>query len=107
MKLFTLPLIAFLSFVTSGDYVPYVATAYCLHGRMANGEKTHPGVVAADPRILPLGTRIHIKDGPLPGYYVVSDTGGGVKGRRIDIYVSSKTAALKFGRQKVQVSILK
>lgn len=70
---------------------------------MANGQKVHSGAIAADPRVLPLGTKVHIQG---MGSFVVKDTGGAVKGKRIDIWMPSRTQALKFGRRPVQLKIL-
>lgn len=84
----------------------YRATAYCLKGRMANGSGVRRGVVAADPRVLPLGTRIQLNAGSYSGTYVVADTGGAVKGRILDIWVPSCSEAMRFGRRSVSVSVL-
>ncbi len=54
------------------------ATAYCLKGRTANGGSVRRGIVAADPRVLPLGSRIHVNAGSYSGAYTVADTGGAV-----------------------------
>ncbi len=82
------------------------ATAYCLKGRTASGETVRQGFVAADPRVLPLGTLVHIQAGRYTGVYKVADTGGLIKGRKIDIYVPSYQEAKLFGRQKIQVKVL-
>lgn len=82
------------------------ATAYCLKGRTASGGSVKRGVVAADPRVLPLGTRIDVDAGPYSGTYTVADTGGGVKGRKLDIWVPSCAEANRFGSRKVRVSVL-
>jgi 3D (Asp-Asp-Asp) domain-containing protein len=84
----------------------YKATAYCLKGRMANGSGVRRGVVAADPRILPLGTRIFINAGAYSGTYLVADTGGVIKGRILDLWVPSCSEAIRFGRKTISVSIL-
>lgn len=84
----------------------YRATAYCLKGRTATGGNVRRGIVAADPRILPLGTRIQLNAGSYSGTYTVADTGGAVKGRILDIWVPSCSEAMRFGRKSVQVSIL-
>src|SRR6267143_3719180 len=47
----------------AGDMVDFHATAYCLKGRTASGVDTRPGMIAADPRVLPLGTVVHIRAG--------------------------------------------
>jgi 3D (Asp-Asp-Asp) domain-containing protein len=64
-------------------------------------------VVAADPTVLPLGTRIRVSGaGPYDGIYVVTDTGSKVTGRTIDLYLRSHAEAKRFGRKNVTVRIL-
>ena len=82
------------------------ATAYCLKGRTASGGGVRRGIVAADTRILPLGTRINISAGAYSGTYTVADTGGAVRGRILDIWVPSCSEANKFGRRTVKVSVV-
>lgn len=79
------------------------ATAYCLSGRTAMGHGVRRGIIAADPRVLPLGSRVTIDAGAWSGTYIVSDTGGGIKGKKLDIWVPSCGEARKFGRRSVQV----
>ena len=83
----------------------FSATAYCLQGRTASGGGVRRGIVAADPRVLPLGTRINLNAGAYSGSYVVADTGGAVKGRKLDIWVPSCSEARRFGRRSVKVSV--
>jgi 3D (Asp-Asp-Asp) domain-containing protein len=90
----------------STDPSDFHATAYCLKGRTASGEFTRPGVIAADPRVLPLGTVVHIRAGRYTGKYTVLDTGARIKGRTIDIYFSSYKEAVAFGRQRVKLQVL-
>jgi len=78
----------------------YVATAYSLRGRTASGKLVSQGIIAADPRVLPLGSRVHVQAGPWSGEYLVADTGGAIKGRKIDICTPSARAAAK---KKVQI----
>jgi len=85
----------------------FSATAYCLSGRTAMGHSVRRGLIAADPRVLPLGSTVVIEAGPWSGTYLVSDTGGGIKGKEIDIWVASCSEARRFGRRNVQISILK
>jgi 3D (Asp-Asp-Asp) domain-containing protein len=99
-------LMAFLFVGTVGSPIPFTATAYCLKGRTASGHKVARGIVAADTRILPLGTKIKIEHEGYSGVYVVRDTGGKIRGKRLDIWVPSKKEALKFGRRKVKVTVL-
>jgi 3D (Asp-Asp-Asp) domain-containing protein len=84
------------------------ATAYSQRGRTATGAKPHRGIVAADPRVLPAGSRVQIKNaGRYSGTYKVGDTGGSVRGRKIDIYTPSPQAARRFGARDVQVKVVK
>ena len=84
----------------------YTATAYSLRGRTASGKPVARGVIAADPRVLPLGTRVRIDAGEFSGEYVVADTGGAVKGRRVDIWTPTSREAMRFGRRAVKLTVL-
>jgi 3D (Asp-Asp-Asp) domain-containing protein len=84
-----------------------VATAYCDHGTTQSGVRTRTGIVAADPRLLPVGTVLRIVDGATAGIYTVLDTGSAVKGRTIDIFVPSCTDARAFGRRRVLLRVLR
>jgi 3D (Asp-Asp-Asp) domain-containing protein len=88
------------------DPADFHATGYCLKGRTASGEFTRPGVIAADPRVLPLGTVVHIRAGRYTGQYTVLDTGARIKGRTIDIFFTSHKEAVAFGRQRVKLQVL-
>lgn len=81
----------------------FSATAYCLSGRTAMGHGVRRGLIAADPRVLKLGSKVYISAGPWSGTYLVSDTGGAVKGKKIDIWVPSCSEARRFGRRSVEV----
>jgi len=83
----------------------FTATAYCLQGRTATGGGVRRGVIAADPRVLRLGSRITLGAGPYSGSYLVADTGGAVKGRKLDIWVPSCAEARRFGRRTVTVFV--
>lgn len=99
-----------------------VATAYDLsyestnkypgdpyYGITASGTKAQPGTVAVDPSVIPLGTKLYIAsiDGsPDYGYATALDTGGAIKGNRIDLFMESGTDALNFGIRQVKVYIL-
>jgi 3D (Asp-Asp-Asp) domain-containing protein len=83
------------------------ATAFA-HARhvTAAGTQAHEGIVAADPAVLPLGTRIQISGSTVyDGEYLVADTGAAVKGLHIDLYLSSRAEARQFGVQTVRVQI--
>ena len=84
----------------------YMATAYSLRGRTSSGRPASRGLIAADPSVLPLGTRVWLEAGPFSGEYVVGDTGGSVRGRRIDIWTPTANEALRFGRRVVKLTVL-
>jgi 3D (Asp-Asp-Asp) domain-containing protein len=84
----------------------YVATAYSLRGRTASGQMVSKGMIAADPRFLPLGSRVRLQAGPYSGEYVVADTGTMVRGRRIDIWTPTSREAMRFGRRLVKLTVL-
>jgi len=85
----------------------FEATAYAITGTTASGGHTRPGIVAADPSVLPLGTRIRVRGaGKYTGVYTVTDTGRGIRGRELDIYIPNGAEAKRFGRRRVQVEIL-
>ena len=81
----------------------FSATAYCLSGKTAMGHGVRRGIIAADPRVLKLGSRVYVNAGAWSGTYLVSDTGGAIKGKKIDIWVPGCSEARKFGRRSVQV----
>lgn len=84
----------------------YSATAYSLRGRTASGQYVSRGLIAADPRVLPLGTRVRLDAGAWSGEYLVADTGGAIKGRKIDIWTPTSREALQFGRRPVKLTVL-
>lgn len=99
----TKPLVVKTVDVRPTSSLKFIATAYCQKGRMANGQVVHSGAIAADTRILPIGTVVLI-DGM--GTFIVKDTGGAVKGNRIDIYMPNRRDAIKFGRRTVVLKII-
>ena len=86
--------------------VPYVATAYTLRGRTASGRMVSRGLIAADPSVLPLGSRVRLDHPGYSGEYLVADTGGAIRGRRIDIWIPSSSEAMRFGRRTVKLTVL-
>ena len=86
--------------------ISFVATAYSLRGRTASGLYVSKGLIAADPRFLPLGSRVRLDAGAYSGEYLVADTGALVKGRRIDIWTPTSREAMRFGRRSVKLTIL-
>lgn len=88
------------------DLVDFNATAYCLKGRTASGFNTRPGMIAADPRVLPMGTVVHLRAGRYTGTYTVMDTGSRIKGRIVDVYVPTFKEAIEFGRRQVKIKVI-
>ena len=84
----------------------YNATAYSRPGRGASGMGVRAGTIAADPRVLPFGTRVRLDAGPYSGVYVVTDSGSAIKGRKIDVWIPSFREACRFGRRNVKLSVL-
>ena len=86
------------------DWYQFYATGYSpddpsqgTNRTMANGKEVWEGAIAADPKVLPIGTKVEIKgllDG-LDGIYIVEDTGEAIKGLRIDVFRESKFEALQ------------
>ena len=75
----------------------------------ATGAALVKGAIAVDPKVIPLGTRLYIEssDGTyVYGYGVASDTGGAIKGSRLDLCMDSYSEAIQFGRRTVKVYIL-
>jgi 3D (Asp-Asp-Asp) domain-containing protein len=92
--------------VVAAPAASYVATAYSLRGRTASGRQVTKGLIAADPRFLPLGSRVKLEAGPYSGEYLVADTGGAVRGRRIDIWTPTSREAMRFGRRVIKLTVL-
>jgi 3D (Asp-Asp-Asp) domain-containing protein len=88
-------------------YEVFEATAYCDFGITYSGVLVHRGIVAADPKVLPIGSVIEVSAGDYSGIYTVMDTGGVVKGEIIDIYMPDYEEAIQFGRQSVGVRVIR
>jgi 3D (Asp-Asp-Asp) domain-containing protein len=84
------------------------ATAYCLRGSMRTGVRTRDGMMATDPSVIPLGSvaRVSRPDGRLIGLFVAMDTGGAIRGNKIDLYLDSCREALDWGIQPVVVEVI-
>ena len=99
----------------------FTITAYCAcekccgktpddpwYGITATGTRATEGrTVAVDPRVIPLGGTIYF-EGPtgLIGGYIAEDTGGAIKGNRIDLYFNSHEAALEWGVRELEVFVM-
>jgi 3D (Asp-Asp-Asp) domain-containing protein len=91
----------------------YKLTAYCpckfccgpnAKGITFTGKPVRVGHIAVDPKVIPLHSRVSIE---WLGEYVAEDTGGAIKGKRIDIYFNTHQEALNFGVQYRNVYLIK
>lgn len=90
-----------------------VATAYYAYGSgvkdingngiTAIGLRARKGIVAVDPRVIPLGTKLYI-----PGYgeALAADTGGWIKGNRIDLCFETREDCYRYGRRKIKIYLV-
>ncbi len=78
------------------------AVAYYLPGKTALGVPVGKGVVAVDPKLIPLGTKLHV-----PGYGpgLAADVGYAIKGRVIDLWFPTTAKARNWGRRTVTITI--
>lgn len=87
----------------TGRQLTVQATAYALPGTTAIGVGVRYGIIAVDPRVIPLGTRLYV-----PGYGegIAADTGEAVKGNRIDVWLPSEAQAQEWGVKTLTITIL-
>ena len=88
-----------LKYVGNFKVTHYCACTICTWGSgiTASGKPVAEGMIAADWKVLPKGTKVYLKRGDSLIEKVVEDTGGAIKGNKIDIYVSSHSQALALG----------
>ena len=87
----------------------FTGTAYCKGTTTASGVNVRTGIAASDPGILPVGSVVNISTGSTKynGVYTIMDTGPKVQGRQVDIYMWSCNDALAFGRQQIELTVLR
>jgi len=79
------------------------ATAYCIPGGTTKtGASVRSGIIAVDPRVISLGANVYVEG---YGHTRALDTGGAIKGNRIDLYMNSREAALSYGVRTVMVYV--
>ncbi len=93
----------------AGDRIEVVATAYAPNSwsggpHTATGMLAGFGIIAVDPRVIPLGTRLYV---PGYGYGLAADTGGAIKGHRIDVCFDHEWQCNDWGRKTLYVTIVK
>ena len=74
------------------------------YGITCTGARVRDGIAAVDPKVIPLGTKLYIEG---YGYALAADTGGAIRGNRIDIFCSDFNKVNRFGMKKVKVYLLK
>lgn len=89
-------------------YIDVKATRYNIVGNTATGLPTSESVMAVDPRVIPLGTKCVVKGSADYGYRIAADTGGAIKGNKIDLWIpdSSPLVSGGFGWRNARVYIL-
>lgn len=91
-----------------GQSIGMTATGYWKwvtgSGITASGRRAGYGVVAVDPRVIPLGTKLYV---PGYGYAIAADTGGAIKGNKIDLCFETYSEAKRYGRRKLTVQVVK
>jgi 3D (Asp-Asp-Asp) domain-containing protein len=84
-----------------GVPVPVELTAYCLQGTTRRDRYVRQGIIAADPKLFPLARYLEIYVGRTYwGRFLIDDTGGAIKGNRLDIWTPTCREARIFGRQR-------
>lgn len=85
----------------AGERIAVSVTAYCLQGRTRRGNLVRDGIIAVDRKLFPLGRAVDLFFGRnLYGRFLADDTGGVIKGGRIDVWMADCKAARRFGRRR-------
>lgn len=97
---------------TQSKSITVTATAYTAECAGCSGItktgvnlKANPNakVIAVDPSVIPLGSKVYVEG---YGYATAEDTGGAIKGNKIDVFVPNRNDALQWGRKQVKVTII-
>lgn len=79
------------------------------YGITYSGTQARPGVIAVDPRVIPLGTNVYVESMDRTsdyGFAIAEDTGSAIKGYRVDLFIGNNSAAMRYGRRNVRIYIL-
>lgn len=87
---------------SGGRELTVEAYSYCLTGRTASGRYTEHGIVAVDPRVIPLGSKLYI---PGYGWGIAADTGGAIIGNKIDVWLPTTSACYSWGVRGVTIKV--
>ena len=93
----------------AGSRQLFTATAYCKGTTTASGVGVRTGIAASDPALLPVGSVVNVTTGnpKYNGVYTLMDTGPKIQGRLLDLYMWSCHEALAFGRQQIELTVLR
>lgn len=72
-------------------------------GRTCNGKRAGYGVIAVDPKVIPLGAKLHV---PGYGYGIAADVGSAIRGQRVDLGFNSRAGARQWGRKRVTLTVV-
>jgi len=93
-----------LSYESCGKYPDHPA-----YGITYSGTQARPGVIAVDPRVIPLGSKVYVESLDSTkdyGFASAEDTGSAIKGNKIDLFIGDNRSALRYGRRSVKVYII-
>ena len=81
-----------------------VATAYTGYSTTSTGQKPVWGTIAVDPKVIPYGTKVYIPQ--FGRTFIANNTGGAIKGNKIDIFMNTKKECYNWGRRTIEIQIL-
>lgn len=81
-----------------------VASAYTGYSTTSTGQKPVWGTIAVDPKIIPYGTKVYIPQ--FGRTFIANNTGGAIKGNKIDIFMNTKKECYNWGRRTIEIQIL-
>ncbi len=93
-----------LSFESCGKYPDHPE-----YGITYSGTQARPGVIAVDPRVIKLGSKLYVESMdrmPDYGFAKAEDTGSAIKGNRVDLFIENRSQALRYGVRTVKVYVL-
>lgn len=89
---------------SEAGFQTFTVTSYCLaKNRTTSGSFPKAGIIAADLRLFPLGTTIYFPD---LGTLTVKDSGRDIRGHRLDLWLSSCSSAIKFGKKILKGKVI-
>ena len=80
------------------------ASAYTGYSTTSTGQKPVWGTIAVDPKVIPYGTKVYIPQ--FGRTFIANNTGGAIKGNKIDIFMNTKKECYNWGRRTIEIQIL-